>query len=1124
MITSAREFYDVPLAKRNERYPVRLTLRVFYYDPYWNLLWAESEGLGCYLPVRGVPLPLRSGDDVLIEGTVIPARGFDAADLKITELAHGHWSVPLATRGALTDVARFDARWVTIEGYVCRQLTVDAQHLELDVLDQGRVIETRVMLGSSEPIPQLFNARIRANCVYVANRNASGAVLNIAAWVPSLANIAVEGGLENDSRFNLPRTSIDHIGDVSEAMVHIIGEVWSADPGKSVTLRDASGQVKIRTQQPTVVQPGDFVEAVGRPTGHNIDATLLDPVFRIVPKQAGVAEVVKGSSPQRKLRLAEQLMELGANEAAQRLAVYLTAVVTWSDPKTDFLFVQDASGGVEVRFRAGSFRPPPPGRLVTVMGSSSEGNFSPVVQATAVKVVGSASYPTARPVTLGEAQTGSEEAERIEIRGFVRRVQKTSDWAQLAITTADGEFTAFLRPHDGIEDLVGSIVRIMGVCTAVANAQHQAIGFQLWVADPADVQILETRMTDPFSATERSLGSLRQFLAYHAVDRQVRLSGEVLYDEPGHYLYLQDGASGLRVQHRDTRPLAPGQWIEAVGLPGRDGGRLVLREGIWRPIAARTPIGPQRVQQPQQVDPDLDGCLVEVRGLLHDGIRDGNRQRLLLRTGNIEFEARLKQAAASVMPKEGSIANLTGVYVVDYDQYRQPHGFHLLLRSAGDIVVLSTPSWWTPRHAVTIAAAFAVCAFLGIIWVLVLRRRVRDQTAQIRAQLENEARLNAELERATRLESLGVLAGGIAHDFNNLLTVVMANVGLAAMDQRVQEAAGPILADAERGARRAAELTQQLLTFAKGGDPVRRSVGLAEVVREAADFARHGSQVRCDLEFEPDLPPANVDRAQISRVVHNLVLNARQAMPNGGVVTLRLASTEIVAGERSQLAPGSYVKLTVSDNGPGIAPENLARIFEPYFSTKPKNNGLGLATVHSIIKKHGGHIAVHSELGCGTRFEIWLPVAHVAPATDAPMGSAGGAGAPVRVLFMDDEEVIRHAAGAVLWQLGHDATLVGDGEAAVDEYKTALRGDRPYDVVILDLTVPGGLGGRVAMEMLQRIDPHVRAIVSSGYSQDPVLANFRAYGFSAVVPKPYEIGELARAIQEVMAMTVVHGV
>jgi nitrogen-specific signal transduction histidine kinase/CheY-like chemotaxis protein len=407
---------------------------------------------------------------------------------------------------------------------------------------------------------------------------------------------------------------------------------------------------------------------------------------------------------------------------------------------------------------------------------------------------------------------------------------------------------------------------------------------------------------------------------------------------------------------------------------------------------------------------------------------------------------------------------------------------------------------------------FALCTALGIGWVLTLRRRVQRQTEQIRAQLEKETRLEAELQRSSKLESLGVLAGGIAHDFNNLLTVIMGNLTLAKLDAGDYPVVGRWLREAEQGVLRARDLTLQLLTFAKGGDPVRKAYVLSEIVQEAAEFALHGSNVRGDFDLAADLWPAEVDKGQIGQVVQNIVINAIQAMPEGGLLRVALCNTTVDAGTVPELAAGRYLKLTIADNGTGINPEYLARIFDPYFTTKPNGSGLGLATVYSIIKRHLGRIEVQSKVSEGTTFFIWLPAAQEPPAASAaaaePPARPGG-----RVLLMDDDEAIRGAAEALLEHIGFEAVVVGDGELALREYAAAREAGRPFDLVILDLTVPGGMGGRETMEKLLQMDPQVRALVSSGYSSDPVLAHYRAHSFVGMVAKPYDIAELTSAIQ-----------
>lgn len=378
----------------------------------------------------------------------------------------------------------------------------------------------------------------------------------------------------------------------------------------------------------------------------------------------------------------------------------------------------------------------------------------------------------------------------------------------------------------------------------------------------------------------------------------------------------------------------------------------------------------------------------------------------------------------------------------------------------------------------------------------------------------DRSQLELELLRASKMESIGVLAGGIAHDFNNLLAVVMGNLTLALLDERVPPRAVKWLRDAERGTLRARELTQQLLTFARGGEPVRAAVSLAEVVKEAAEFGLHGASAVCEFDFAPDLKPADVDKGQIGQVVQNLVINAVQAMPNGGVIHINLRN-ELLAAGATPLPPGDYVKLEIADSGRGIAAEHLGRIFEPFFTTKEYGTGLGLATVYSVIRKHSGHITVESTVGKGTTFRMWLPAARTQPINGTSpttrLDRLTG-----RVLFMDDEAPIRAMTKALLERLGLEPTVACDGGEAVREYAVAHASGRPFHAVIMDLTVPGAMGGAEAMREILKIDPEARGIVSSGYSSDPVMANYRAHGFRGSVPKPYRISDFARTLRDVM--------
>jgi PAS domain S-box-containing protein len=376
------------------------------------------------------------------------------------------------------------------------------------------------------------------------------------------------------------------------------------------------------------------------------------------------------------------------------------------------------------------------------------------------------------------------------------------------------------------------------------------------------------------------------------------------------------------------------------------------------------------------------------------------------------------------------------------------------------------------------------------------------------SDLTERKRAETELLKVSKLESLGVLAGGIAHDFNNLLTGLVGNLYLLKMDTKPEAPAFRRLAEAEKACLRARSLTQQLLTFSRGGDPVKKTVAIGPVLLEWASFALRGSNVEVRADIAPDLWSVEADEGQISQVINNLIINAQQAMPGGGHINVRAENVTIDASEKPTLAPGRYVRITFRDEGTGIPLEHLERIFDPFFTTKPTGTGLGLATAYSIIQKHQGHLSVESPSGKGSTFFLHLPASqHTAPPqTDETFTSA----TPQTgyVLFMDDEAPIRNFVADLLGEIGYRVTCVSTGEEAVEVYRRHFEAGEPFDVVFLDLTIPGGMGGAETIRHLAAIDPAVNAIVSSGYCNDPVIANFSQYGFRDCVIKPYQVEEL----------------
>ena len=372
---------------------------------------------------------------------------------------------------------------------------------------------------------------------------------------------------------------------------------------------------------------------------------------------------------------------------------------------------------------------------------------------------------------------------------------------------------------------------------------------------------------------------------------------------------------------------------------------------------------------------------------------------------------------------------------------------------------------------------------------------------------------NAKL-KIDKLESLGVLAGGIAHDFNNILAGIMGNISYAQMFIDAGHKAAKPLVEAEIASVRARNLSLQLLTFAKGGEPVKKLVSVRQLVQESVSLVLRGSNVKGVVDMADAVHAIEADEGQISQVFHNIVLNAIQAMPQGGVLTVVAHNVRFSSTNALMLQPGAYVKISFIDQGCGISDADLKKIFDPYFTTKPTGTGLGLASVYSIVNRHGGATEVSSAVGNGTTVSVYLPSTGESdphPQDDTANQSVGQH-AGGSILVMDDEEIIRTVAAEMLEYLGYRVTTCGSGSEAVALYEAARTSGSPYSTVIMDLTIPGGMGGKEAAEQILAIDPQACLIVSSGYSNDPIMSDYRRYGFSGAVSKPYTMAELGRML------------
>jgi PAS domain S-box-containing protein len=430
--------------------------------------------------------------------------------------------------------------------------------------------------------------------------------------------------------------------------------------------------------------------------------------------------------------------------------------------------------------------------------------------------------------------------------------------------------------------------------------------------------------------------------------------------------------------------------------------------------------------------------------------------------------------------------------------------------SSGEIVGFTNHSALISRdgskHSIEDSGAPIINTSGKIIGIVMVFRDVTEQR-----------RTEEELLKIRKLESVGVLAGGIAHDFNNILCSILGNIELASTYTSSESEARPLLDQAIKASVRAKELTRQLLTFAKGGEPVKEVASIASMITDSADFVLRDSSVVCNYDIPEDLLKVEVDGGQISQVLQNIVINASQAMPEGGVINVICENVKDPANESFLLQEKKYIKIKIVDSGEGIPEKYVDRIFDPFFSTKHSGSGLGLAICHSIITKHEGHILVKSEPGKGTIFTIYLPaIADEDNSTVQTATSIEKCRKGAFIMVMDDDEMICKMARRMLERRGHDVVLARDGLEAIEVYKKHLGSSKPIDLIIMDLTIPGGLGGKDAVKKILKIDPDALVAVSSGYSNDPVMSDYGSYGFKAAIAKPFTMAELDKAISTIL--------
>ncbi len=970
------DFWMAPVDERAAGLTYEYEVKVLYYDPAWSILLLQDESIAEYMWTRQ-PLPFRSGQRVRLRGrTQAPAEEFWIVDPEVEVLGEAEieWT-PINVRTA--DHRSLVNYPVEVEGLVEAHGFDGEDHLRLEMVCDGRRVRAWVLLDPLEPVPTLDGFVVRVRGVDAARFDAKGLNHAVDIFSPGLDAVTTVSLPPELPAFKMTAVPLAALfSGEATGPLKVQGRVVRIEDDGQAILRDETGQISLDTEQRLGSMLGQVVMAVGVPEVVGVDLRLREALVTPVESAENRVPEWRGARTRVLHRIAATALELSPEEAAKNHPVQLDGVVTWSSPHAMWYYLQDSSGGIGV-YRANMAEPPPePGRRIKVEGVTVLGDFAPMVQASQEGRLGEMALPRARRVTLEQALTGVEEAQLVEMTGYVHRARRDGAWARLEMTSTAGPMVARLPSEADVAPLVGAVISVRGVCAAITNEQRRLTGIELWVNDLAGVAVLDAGDTELGHMPTRSLAAVGRFSTAADLRRRIKVVGTVTHWDPAGWVHLEDEGHRLVVHTRQPEALAAGTRIEAAGFQGREAGRTVLRECIVKVVGQGTLDAPEVMVDLREVDPARDGRRVTVEGEVLERFRVGARSLLSLQQGSTVFECALRQTEAELgLPERGSRVRVTGVYEVTFDDRARPVGFRLLVDKVGAVTLLQPPRWWT-RERVAVGAGIMIGGvLLALGWVWSLQRRVAVQAYEINEQIRRASQLETELQQALRLESLGTLAGSIAHDFNQKLSALMESLAGLLARENLTPAGRAKLEESRSSAIHARDLAARLLTFSKGGAAQRQPLDLLRLVTEELATFGLPANIHVTSRLANGCPPVLADPWQLKQILQNLLLNAVQAMPNGGGLTIEVSETVREESQSSILTPGHYAKLVVRDNGEGVSDRHLPQVFDPYFTTRAGAQGLGLAVVYTIVRRHGGWVTLTSKAMVGTEVTVWLPSA-----------------------------------------------------------------------------------------------------------------------------------------------------
>jgi len=810
VLTNIYQIWGMSQAERAQPHRIKTEVVIYYFDPQWDVAWGECMGTPAFLPIADAQPPLQAGQRVAIDGVVVPLRErfeWDKTKVRILEtginfpaqIVHNLSENPLALGKHI----------VLVEGLLDHMNWMDATHVVFHFLAGDTAATLEIYTGNDgQPLPFKEGDFVRVKCVYSCQFDKDGNLSDIGLWVGRPADVQVIGSLTQDPRFAIPIASSGNIRDDTPTnnLIHVEGIVQSHEPGKWVTLWDADGQILVQSPQTQPLRFGDRIEAVGYPLVVGVQQCLNGGLYRMSVLTNTTASAAAGASNQLTLRLAERVRDLSPQEARRRWPVKLRAVVAWWNPGTPFAYVQDASGGIRVvNPKWEGIDATRPGTIVTVQGEVGEGDFVPVVTNAVLGRVGYWNLVEAPMITLEQAMTGAEDSRWVQMRGFVRHVTPVNGLVHFDLSTSSGEFGAWVPASQPYTNLQGSIIRVQGVCAAIANGRHQLTGIQIWVPAAQYLQVEEPAPDNLFAAPLCSVGNLRRFNLESALNRRIRTRGTVVLHVPGRYFYVQDGVDSVLALSEQKDELHPGDQVEVVGFPGNEGRRFVLREAVYRRLSTGAEPSPTRLPAAHSVNVDLEGLLAKGEGVLLNKVSKDGETILIIHTKDSTFEASLDSVAPGTAKaledlKPGCRLAVTGVYQVQGNEYGKPGSFLLRLRSLNDVRLLQRPPWWTTARLLGLLLGVLGVFWVAVIWSILISRknrllrqaqaglqeahdklelRVEERTQELQKQVAAKEQARVELAEAqerlmtaSRQAGMAEVATSILHNVGNVLNSI----------------------------------------------------------------------------------------------------------------------------------------------------------------------------------------------------------------------------------------------------------------------------------------------------------------------------------------------------------------